>query len=110
MQVRGGDHRYLGLILHNIEYASLSNVPFVAPQYPQPLQIPPGTHTVDALNLHEQYKEQKHAYFECKNVEKALHRHIQDDIEGKYLKTLVDKDTQLILNDILVVLDYLFEI
>ena len=37
----GGDHGYLGLILTNVEYALVSNDAFVAPNYPDPLPIPP---------------------------------------------------------------------
>ena len=42
-------------------------------------------------------------------MEKALQRHIQDAIEEKYLKSLIDEDTQLINADIPDVLEYLFE-
>ena len=59
--------------------------------------------------LREQHKEATRKYYECKNVEKALQRHIQDAIEDKYLETLVNEDTQLIQADIPTVLAYLFE-
>ena len=36
----GGDHRYLGLVLMDVEYAKISNTPFVAPTYPTNLRIP----------------------------------------------------------------------
>ena len=42
-------------------------------------------------------------------MEKALQRHIQDAIEDKYLKSLINEDTQLINDDIPDVLKYLFE-
>ena len=48
-------------------------------------------------------------YPKCKNVEKALQRHIQGAIEDKYLETLINEDTQLIQEDIPVVLEYLFK-
>ena len=82
----GGDHDYLGLVLTDAEYASISATPFVAPHYPAALTIPCGTDQVQALNRREQYKEAKRAYYECKNVEKALQRHVQDAIEDKYIK------------------------
>ena len=106
----GGDHGYLGLVLTGAEYASISNTPFDAPRYPAALTIPQGTDQVQALNLREQHKEDKRAYYECKNVEKALQRHVQDAIEDKYLESLVDDDTQLIQEDIPDVLDYLFDL
>lgn len=59
--------------------------------------------------MREQHTEARRKYYECKNVEKALQRYIQDAIEDKYLKTLVNKDTQLIQADIPDVLEYLFQ-
>ena len=105
----GGDHGYLGLVLTDAEYETISNTPFTAPNYPNALTIPTGTDQVEALNLREKYKEERRTYLECKNVEKALQRHIQDAIEDKYLESLVDEDTQLIQDDIPDVLQYLFE-
>ena len=81
---------------------------FAAPVFPfTPLVIPIGTDQVQALNLREQYKVAKRTYYECKNVEKALQRHIQYAIEDKYLESLVNEDTQLIQADIPDVLTYL---
>ena len=105
----GGDHGYLGLVLTNGEYATVSTTAFTAPVYPGALTIPAGTDQVQALNLREQHKEEKRTYYECKNIEKALQRHIQDAIEDKYLESFVDEDTQLIQADIPAVLAYLFE-
>ena len=33
----GGDHGYLGLVLTNAEYANVSAIPFVPPNFPPPL-------------------------------------------------------------------------
>ena len=44
---------------------------------------------------------------ECKNVEKALLRHIQKPTKERYVKHLVDEDTGLIEQDIPTVLEYL---
>ena len=104
----GGDHGYLGLVLTDEEYATVAPTAFNPPVYPAALTIPAGTDQVTALNLREQHQEQKRAYYECKNVEKALQRHIQDAIEDKYLESLIDEDTQLITEDVPTVLAYLF--
>lgn len=104
----GGDHGYLGLVLTNAEHANVSAIPFVPPNFPPPLVIPPGSDQVTALDLREQHKENRRLYCECKNVEKALLRHMQDAIEDKYLESLVDEDTQLIQEDIPTVLENLF--
>ena len=107
----GGDHGYLGLVLTDAEYAAIApNIPaFVAPHFPPALNIPNDASQVEALNLREQHTEARRRYYECKNVEKALQRHIQDAIEDKYLESLVNEDTQLIYKDIPTVLAYLFE-
>ena len=106
----GGDHGYLGLVLTDVEYARINPTPtpFFAPGFPTNLTIPPAATQVEALELREKYKEVKRLYYECKNVEKALLRHIQDAIEEKYIDHLVDDDTQLIQADIPDVLEYFF--
>ena len=105
----GGDHGYLGLILNDPEYTRVSPTAFDAPEFPEALSIPATATQVEALNLREAHKEAKRIYYECKNVKKALQRHIQDAIEDKYLETLVDENTQLIQDDIPSVLAYLFD-
>ena len=107
----GGDHGYLGLVLTDVEYASITPTPpvFVPPPYPPALVILAGTDPVAALTIREQHKHEKREYYECKNVEKALQRHVQDAIEEKFLESLVNEDTQLIQADIPMVLEYLFE-
>ena len=106
----GGDFGYLDLVLTDAEYTSMETHPpwFDAPNYPIPLQIPPGASQVDAFTIHHIHTEQTRKYYECKNVEKALQRHIQDAIEDMYLETLMNEDTQLFQEDISTVLAYPF--
>ena len=40
LDLGGGDHGYLGLVLTDMEYAKVSATPFVAPTYPTALIIP----------------------------------------------------------------------
>ena len=68
----GGDHGYLGLVLDDVEYATVSNTAFAAPAYQAALSIPANATQIQALSLREEHKEQKRAYYESKNVEKAL--------------------------------------
>ena len=72
------------------------------------LDIPNDATPIQALNLKDQHSEERRLYLECKNAEKALMRHIQDAIEEKYLESLVDEYTKLLLGDIPIVLEYLF--
>ena len=45
---------------------------------------------IEALELKDRHQDAKKLYLECKNMEKALLRHIQDAIEDKYIESLVD--------------------
>ena len=50
----GGNHRYLGLVLTDEEYALIPNTqPFIAPNYPPPLIISANTTQIQALQLKE---------------------------------------------------------
>ena len=105
----GGNHGYLGLVLTDQEYNTIPNTaPFVPPNYPPPLVIPQTATPIQAIELKERYNEQKRLYLECKNVEKALLRHMQEALEEKYTAAIVDSYTNLISIDIPAALDYLF--
>ena len=104
----GGNYGYLGLVLTDDEYASIPHTqPFVAPNYPPPLLIPATSTQIQAIELKEQHGEAKRLYLECKNVEKALLRHIQDAIEDKFIEPLVDPYTNLLTGDVPSILAYL---
>ena len=47
-------------------------------------------------------------YLECENAEKALLWHMQDAIEDRYIKSLVDEYTNLFTDDTPAVIEYLF--
>ena len=50
----GGNHGYLGLVLTDEEYATIPNTqPFVAPNYPPTLVIPPLSTQIQAIELKE---------------------------------------------------------
>ena len=103
------DYSYLRLMLMDQEYAMIPGTQsFVAPTYLSTLNISNNTTSIEALNLKDQYLEERCLYLEYENVEKALMRHTQDTIQEKYLESLVDKYTNLILDNVPTVLDYLF--
>ena len=105
----GGDHGYLGLVLTDEEYAKVApNHPFVPPEFPGPLVIPPRTDIVDAMNMRETHKRDTALYRECREVEKALMRHITTAVESKYIDFLKNEYTDLIEDDIPTVLEFLF--
>ena len=73
----GGDNGYLGLVLTDQEYASIAGTRlFGPPMYPGLLDIPDNVTSIQVLNLKDQHSEERCLYLECKNVEKALMRHI----------------------------------
>ena len=105
----GGDHGYLGLVLTENEYNRVTpNHPFVAPRFPRALVIPPRTETIEALNIKEAHRRDVGLYRECREVERALMRHITTAVEPKYIDSLKNEDTDLIDDDIPTVLDFLF--
>ena len=105
----GGDHGFLGLVLTDAEYERVApGHPFTAPDFPGTLTIPRGTDTVDAMNLREQHKQDIRLYRECREVERALLRHVTTAVESKYIDFLKNEDTDLIEDDISTVLTYLF--
>ena len=42
----------------------------------------------------------KKGYLECKHVERALLRHVQDALEEKRIEALIDDHTNLIMSEI----------
>ena len=76
-------------MLNEQEYSRVATYnPFIAPRFPGPLNIPRGTDTIDAMNLREEHKWNTGLYRECREVEKALIRHITTAIEPKYVDFL----------------------
>ena len=63
----GSDHGYLGLVLSDAEYARITPTPapFVAPNYPAALVIPPTATAVEALHLRETHNEALRLHREC---------------------------------------------
>ena len=80
----GGDHGYLGLVLTEEEYARVApNHPFIPPEFPGPLEIPARADMVEAMNLREALKRDTNLYRECREVERALLRHITTAVKPK---------------------------
>ena len=105
----GGDHGYLGLVKTDEEHASTPGTqPFVATNYPNPLAIPANTSAIAALQLREEHVDAKRTWRECKDVEKALLRHVQDALEDKCTEAIVDEHTNLLNDDVPTVMKYLF--
>ena len=105
----GGNHGYLGLVLTDQECNTILNAaPFVPPNYLPPLVIPQTATPIQAIELKEECNEQKRLCLECKNVEKALLRHMQEALEEKHTAAIADSYANLISIDIPTALEHLF--
>ena len=105
----GGDYGYVGLVLTDEEYSRVvPDTSFQVPNFPGPLVIPPRTELVEAMNLRENHKQNVNLYRECREVERALLRHITTAAESKYVDFLNNEDTDQIEDDIPTVLEFLF--
>ena len=71
------------------------------------LTINPAATAVEAVHAKETHHEKMRVYRECKNVEKALLRHVQNALDHKYIEPLLNDDTGLIEDDLPTVLEYL---
>ena len=68
----GGDHGHLGLVMSAADYATISNTPFVKPDHPGPLIIPPNTTNHRTNTLRAQHAEELRVFREVQGVEQAL--------------------------------------
>ena len=73
MNLGGGNHGYLALVLSDADYNSIPNTaPFVVLIYPPPLTIPNTATPIEAPELKDAYNKQKQVYLECKKIENTL--------------------------------------
>jgi hypothetical protein len=69
----GGAHGHLGIIMTQVEYATISPSPWVEPFNPNAVPIiPPGTNAVDAAQLARMQAECRRIYKNRINVDQAL--------------------------------------
>jgi hypothetical protein len=69
----GGAHGHLGIIMTQVEYATISTSPWVEPYNPNAVPIiPPGTTVVYAAQSARMHAECRHIYTNRINVDQAL--------------------------------------
>ena len=68
----GGHHRHFGMVLTPAQYAPLSDVPYVFPPHPGPLQIPAGTAQHEAIRLRAEHEDAIALFREPLDVKQAL--------------------------------------
>ena len=84
----GGNHGYLGLVLHPSQYAQVSNTPFVMPNPPVPFQISQNEAAHEAQIRLSQHTMQIKLFQEATGVKKALLQQIVKSVDAPYLKAL----------------------
>jgi hypothetical protein len=69
----GGAHGHLGIIMTQVEYATISTSPWVEPYNPNAVPIiPPGTAAVDAAQIARMHAECRRIYTNRINIDQAL--------------------------------------
>jgi hypothetical protein len=87
----GGAHGHLGIIVAQVEYATISALPWVEPFNPNAVPIIlPGTNTVDAAQLARMHAECRRIYTNRINIDQALKKIILEAYDNMYTSQLED--------------------
>jgi hypothetical protein len=87
----GGAHGHLGIIMTQVEYASISASPWMEPFNPNVIPIiPPGTNAVDAAQLACMHAECRRIYTNCINIDQSLNTLILEAYDNMYTSQLED--------------------
>ena len=106
----GGAHGHLGLVLTPTEYQSVSNVPYVSPQFPGPLTLPRNADVAEAVRRSNAHDERVQVLKEVHDIKNALVRlFVAAAVDKQYIAELRDKSTNNISYTIPEILAYLFE-
>ena len=85
----GGANGHLGLILMPTKYAVIApGTPYIRPNYPGALAIPPGTTNIQAQMLTEQHHHALQEFRESEAVHNALIQQVVKAVDPMYLKAL----------------------
>jgi hypothetical protein len=87
----GGSRGHLGIIMTQVEYATISTSPWVEPYNPNAVPIiPPGTTAVDAAQIARMHAECRRIYTNRINVDQALKKIILEAYDNMYTSQLED--------------------
>ncbi len=103
----GGNHGHLGLIMTPQQYAIQSQIPYVRPNYPGPLTVPPGSTRLVADELERNHNENLRVFHETRGVEQALIQQIVSAIDNQYLLAFKNRTTGQFNGDVMQILQYL---
>jgi hypothetical protein len=101
----GGAHGHLGIIMTQVEYATISLSPWIEPFNPNAFPIiPPGTNAVDAAQLARMHAEWRRIYTNRIHVYQALKKLILEAYANMYTSQLEDYLLQYANRSALVIL------
>ena len=103
----GGNFGHLGLVIPPNRYNVISIIPFIQPNHPGPLIIPPGTAQHAAATMRDLQAEQMRVFKEVHVVDQALIQQIIQAVEPNFLSALRNHTANSINMPIFDVLDYL---
>jgi formylmethanofuran dehydrogenase subunit A len=87
----GGAHGHLGIIMTQVEYASIAAYPWVEPFNLNAIPIiTTVTNTVDAAHLSRMHEECRRIYTNCINVDQALKKLILEAYDNMYTSQIED--------------------
>jgi hypothetical protein len=87
----GGSHGNLGIIMTQVEYATISTSPWVEPYNPNAVPIiPTGTTAVDAAQITRMHAKCRRIYTNRINVDQALKKLILEIYDNMYTSQLED--------------------
>jgi hypothetical protein len=104
----GGQFGHLGLVLTDVEYAFISNVPYIRPAHPGTLAIPANTAQHEAIRLAAEHKEAIRLFRETIDLEKVLKKQIVAAVNKDFLDELRNNATDNITQTVSEVLTHLF--
>jgi hypothetical protein len=102
-----GTHGHLALVISDAQYTLLTTLPFVRPVFPGALDIPAGTTAPMATVLREAHQEAIRSFREVQGVEAALIKQIVQAVDGPYLSSLRDRNSNSLTGTVYQILDHL---
>ena len=91
----GGLHDHLGLVLPASKYNNISGTAYSIPK-----QIPKGTQMSNAIQLHEKHNQKFKFCRERASIENTLNSQIMTAVDSLYITELKNSSTEIILLNI----------
>ena len=105
----GGEHGYLGIVLSDAIYNTISNTPWTVANHPgiNPV-VPPAATAHTTARIVREHTENMRQWREYQNVESALKKQLTNAIEPIYLRAIRNRHTGYANQTLRQILHYLF--